>query len=127
MPKQGVVNNPKGKALTWNNPSELLADFEAFLHEQQPHVLPETNQLSVQGIISVRQFAGWKGVHRTTITTGYSQGVFKAVYLTILGACESYAEQRLYEAKRPAANIIFVLKNCYGWTDRVSAGLLDHN
>jgi hypothetical protein len=125
MPHLGVVNNPNGKKPIWRKPDELLADFEAFLSAQHPHFLPENDQLSKQGVISVRQFASWKGVHRTTITTGYSQGTFKAAYLTILGTCESYAEERLYEAKRPAANIIFVLKNCYGWTDRRKAKLAD--
>jgi hypothetical protein len=139
MPKKGVINNPAGSKPTWASPKALLADFECFLADSKPHPVTESvnvehgstwqieevTQLSKQRPITIRQFAVWKGIHRTTITTGYSQGVFKDAYLTILGTCESYAERRLYEAKCPVANIIFVLKNCYGWSDRRKAELGD--
>jgi hypothetical protein len=140
MPKQGTINNPLGSKPTWGSSAALLADFERFLIVCKPHIvteyvnvkrnntwqIEEVTRSSKQRPISIRQFAAWKGVHRTTITTGYSQGEYKDVYLRILGACESYAEERLYEAKRPVANIIFVLKNCYGWTDRRKAELVDN-
>ena len=151
MPRKGVVNNPKGKKPTWDSPEALLDDFETYLQEQAPHrirvldrvahikpgheyndppqdddydwAIEEVESLSKQEPITITSFAVWKGVHRTTITTGYTEGRFRQAYERILGACEAYAERQLYESKRNAAGIIFILKNCYGWSDNPKASM----
>lgn len=90
--------------------------------------IEEVEILSGQGLVTISQFAAWKGVHRTTITTGYSSGDFKEVYDKMLAICEAYSERRLYEAERNAANIIFAMKNSYGWVDETKhelSGSLD--
>lgn len=150
MPKKGVINNPKGRPRIWDSPEALLADFERFLAEQAPHeikvldnvarvkpghelndsltdddyewVIEEVPRISKQGVLSIRHFAVWKGVHSTTITTGYAAGRFQEAYDRILGACEAYAESFLYDTKSNAKGTIFVLKNCYGWTDKPTRG-----
>lgn len=137
-------NRGRGKA-TWRTPKALAKDFAAFVEFQKPHkfkelvtvrkikperdhikhpkgddyewVIEEQERLSRQGIVTIVQFAAWKGLHRTTITTNYSEGKFKDVYQNILAICEAYAEQRLYDAERNANNIIFAMKNSYGWVD----------
>jgi hypothetical protein len=146
MPRKGVINNPNGKRPIWDNPEALLKDFEAYLEEQAPHrikvlasvphikagheyfdppheddydwIIEEIESQSEQKPITVRSFAVWKGVHRTTITTGYATGSFQQAYERILGECEAYAEDCLYNCKGSAVGIIFILKNCYGWSNK---------
>ena len=146
MPHKGVVNNPNGRKRIWDSPEALWSDFEAFLAEQEPHPIKvldrvahvkpgheyndpprdddyiwnieEVDSLSKQGVISIRQFAAWKKVHRTTIATGYSEGEYHDVYRRILVHCEAFAERQLYDSKGSARGIIFVLRNCYGWSDK---------
>ncbi len=135
-----------GPKPTWTNPKDLLNDFENFLKEQRPHkitelknvrrirpdrehikrpqssdyewTVEEVETLSQQGRITIVAFAAWKRVHKTTITTGYSEGIFKDVYQTILGICEDYSEDQLYKAERNANAIIFAMKNNYNWVDK---------
>jgi hypothetical protein len=142
---------PDATTPTWETPQQLLTDFELFLAEQKPHPvkewanvreireghedveyprevdyewnMQEIERVSKQGIVTIVQFAAWKGVHRTTITTGYSQGEYKEVYQKILSICEAYSERRLYDAERNAANLIFAMKNAYGWVDKTETEL----
>jgi hypothetical protein len=146
MPHKGVVNNPNGRKRIWDSPEALWADFELYLQEQAPHIIKvldgvgtikpghenfdppceddydwsieEVEDLSVQKPLTITSFAVWKGVHRTTITTGYSEDEFKQAYARILGQCEAYAETQLFNSKRNVSGIIFILKNCYGWSDK---------
>jgi hypothetical protein len=142
---------PVGAPATWTTPQQLLNDFELFLAEQKPHPVKEwanvkelkegredlkhpresdyewnmleVERISKQGLVTVVQFAAWKKIHRTTITTGFSEGAFKEVYSQILSICEAYSERRLYEAERNAANLIFAMKNAYGWVDKTETEL----
>jgi hypothetical protein len=137
---KGHTNNPNGKPPTWETPQQLLADFEAFLEEQKPHQvtekinvkgkngwgIEEVTKMTRQGLITITQFAAWKRVHRTTIITNYSEGVFQDTYQAMLSICEAYSERRLYEADRSAANIIFAMKNSYGWVDKSDLELSGH-
>jgi hypothetical protein len=149
-------NQNSGNKPIWATPQALLKDFVAFLEYQKPHkenelrnvhkirddrkhiknpkssdyeyVIEEVEMLTRQGLVTITQFAAWKGVHRTSITTGYSEGKFKDVYQKMLAICEAYGERRLYEAERNAANIIFAMKNSYGWVDETKhdiSGSLD--
>ncbi|MGH7239753.1 MAG: hypothetical protein ACREHG_06760 [Candidatus Saccharimonadales bacterium] len=145
MPRKGVVNNPNGRKRIWASPEALMKDFRLYEREQEPHIIKvldrvahvkpghelndppcdddyywtieEVPSISKQGVLSIKHFAAWKGVHSTTITTGYSEGEFNEVYGIILTVCEAYAERLLYDAKRNPKAIIFVLKHCYGWSD----------
>lgn len=144
-------NHNSGKKRTWRTPKALAKDFAAFVEDQQPHrikvmamvsrikperehvknprgadyeyVVEEQERLSEQGIVTIVQFAAWKGVHRTTITTNYSEGDFKDVYQRMLAICEAHGERRLYAAERNAANLIFAMKNAYGWVDETKQEL----
>lgn len=134
----------------------MLKDFNQFLDEQKPHIVKEFREtrkvkdsrkhikypksgdyeyvieevevLSKQGLVTISQFAAWKGMHRTTINTNYSAGKFKDAYEHILAVCEAYSERRLYEAERNAAGLIFAMKNSYDWKDKTEteiSGSLD--
>lgn len=148
MAKTGKDRGPKP---TWTTPAQLLKDFATFLEEQKPHkvkefrnvkrvredrkhikrptasdyewTVEEVETLSAPGLVTITQFAAWKGVHRTTITTGYSEGKFKDAYKQILAICEAFSERRLYSAERGASAIIFAMKNSYGWVDKTETEL----
>lgn len=141
------ATNQRGPKPTWTTPAQLLKDFELFLHEQSPHPakvwrnvrtlkkgrthiknprssdyeykLEKVEELSKQGVVTIVQFAAWKGVHRTTITTGYSEGDYKETYQRILAVCEAFSETYLYNTEnRNSAGVIFSMKNAYGYTDK---------
>ena len=146
MAKRGNQGNGGGPKPIWKTPAALKKDFDKFLESQVPHkikvlrnirklkegrnhiknprssdyeyTIEEVEELSKQGIVTIVQFAAWKGVHRTTITTGYADGKFKEVYQYMLATCEAFSERRLYEADKNSAGIIFAMKNGYGWTDK---------
>ena len=130
----------------------MLKDFELFLAEQAPHRIKvlrkvrvlkkgrthlkaprpsdfeyrieEVEELSKQGLVTVSQFAYWKGVHRSTIMTGYSEGEYKEAYQRILATCEAFSENFLYDTQnRNASGAIFAMKNAYGWTDKTELEL----
>ena len=129
----------------------MLDDFNQFLEEQKPHrikqlkqikrlkesrqhikfpkstdyeyVIEEVEALSPQGLVTISQFAAWKGVHRTSLSTAYSEGQFKEAYQKILGICEAYSERRLYEADRNSSGLIFAMKNSYQWVDKTETEL----
>lgn len=129
----------------------MLEDFEAFLEKQKPHVetelrtvrklrsdrshlkrptredyeyvIEETETLTKQGIVTIVQFAAWKGVDRTTINTNYSAGIFKDAYKHIKATCEAYSERRLYESDRNSNAIMFAMKNSYNWVDKTETEL----
>lgn len=147
MPKKGTINNPDGPKPIWKTPAAMLKDFEKFLEHQKPHAVKEFREvkrlkknrehikrpqssdyeyrieeietLSKPGIVTVSQFAAWKGIHRTTIMTGYSEGDFKDAYQRILAVCEAFSENYLYNTEnRNSSGIIFAMKNSHGWTDK---------
>lgn len=129
----------------------MLADFNKFLEHQKPKVIKElrpvkrlredrahlkrptpsdyewkveeVETVSKQGIVTIVQFAAWKGVHRNTVMAQYSEGKFKDVYQHILSVCEAYTEARLYETERNATGLIFAMKNSYGWVDKTETEL----
>lgn len=150
MPKED--GNKRGPKPTWSTPKEMFKDFDKFVKEQTPHkvktlrrvkrikkdrehikgprpsdyewAIEEVEDISEPGIVSIVQFAAWKGVHRTTITTGYSEGDFKETYQRILAICEAYWEKGLYDREnRNSAGTIFAGKNAYGWTDKTELEL----
>ncbi len=121
----------------WDSPEKLLKDFETFVAEQEPKrvtvlknvktkddwSVQEVETVKEQGLVTISQFAAWKKIHRTTLNTGYSTGDYKPVYDLMLSICEAYSERRLYGAERNAANIIFAMKNSYGWVDKTETEL----
>lgn len=141
-----TANRKGGPKPTWDHPTQLLKDFELFLKNQEPHKIKEFRNIkklkeerkhlkrptpsdyewsieeveviSQQGPVTLVQFAIWKGVDKTTISTGYSEGIFKDTYQRIKTICEGYAERRLYDADKNVVGVIFALKNGYGWVDR---------
>lgn len=146
------TRNKPGTKPTWETPAQLLADFDLFIAEQKPHKVTELRNvkqlkkerahlkrpvpsdyewkveevetISKQGPITITHFAIWKGVDRTTITNGYSEGIFKQVYQRIKTVCEGYSlNQLLNTDARNVAGVIFNLKNNHDYVDKTQTEL----
>ncbi len=149
-----ATKTPKkvGRKATWETPTQLLKDFEHFLADQKPHKVIELRNvkqlkkerahlqrpvpsdyewrvekvetISKQGPITITHFAIWKGVDKTTITTGYSEGPFKQAYQRIKTVCEGYSLDQLFNSEsRNVAGVIFNLKNNHDYVDKTQTEL----
>ncbi len=146
------TRNKPGPKPTWENPTQLLADFDRFIAEQKPHkikrlrrvkslkkerahlkrptpsdyewTIEEVEDLSDQGPITLTHFAIWKGIDRTTLATGYSEGIFKQAYQKIKTVCEGYSLEKLFNPDaRNVAGVIFNLKNNHDYVDKTQTEL----